>query len=94
MKALAISDWYAQHLRNDNGRQGKRVVLNYVYLPIAGRPVQQLFREGLDSGPQFFHSAGGEGLMHQSAEPRVIRFIRTQHIAIKRAEQLMQKVFF
>ena len=83
---------YAQQLGDDGDGQREGERLEQVHVPVRRERIQQLLGDGGDAGPQGLHSARGEGLGDQRAQPGVRGRIRVQHVLVDLPDLLHPEV--
>ena len=69
----------AQHVADHDHRQAVREVAHHVHLALVGDAIELLVDQRPDARPHVGDAAGGEGLGHQAAQPRVVGRILHQH---------------
>ena len=77
-EALAIGERHAHHLADDRRRHRQRQVGDDVHLAALGDAIEQLVDQHLDARPQRLDGARAKRLVHQLAQPRVIRRVLLQ----------------
>ena len=82
---------HPQQFRDNGGRQGQRVGGDQFRpapaLRFALHGVEEFLAERLDASPQPLDEAGGERLRDERAQPRVVRVVQVEHVALQRLEE-------
>ena len=69
----------AQHVADHDHRQAMGKIAHDIHLALAGDTVELLVDDLLDARPHVGDAAGGEGLGHQPAQPRMVGRVLDQH---------------
>ncbi len=76
-RAVILGD--AQHVADHDHRQAMGEIAHDVHLALVGHAIELLVDDLLDARPHVGDAAGGEGLGHQAAQPRMVGRVLHQH---------------